>query len=68
MNKWSNYGKWRHPKKRKELMKDIDIKNNNLDKQYQSLLQDILDNGVKKKKIEQELVPSVFLVDRLDIK
>jgi thymidylate synthase len=26
----------------------MDIKNNNLDKQYQSLLQDILDNGVKK--------------------
>ena len=49
MNKWSNYGKWRHPKKRKELMKNIDIKNNNLDKQYQSLLQDILDNGVSKK-------------------
>jgi len=48
MNKWSNYGKWRHHKKRKELMKNIDIKNNNLDKQYQSLLQDILDNGVKK--------------------
>jgi thymidylate synthase len=48
MNKWSNYGKWRHPEKRKELMKNIDIKNNTLDKQYQSLLQDILDNGVKK--------------------
>jgi thymidylate synthase len=77
MNKWSNYGKWRHPEKRKELMKidveefnrkaqhiidtvvkpqveryelikNMDIKNNNLDKQYQSLLQDILDNGVKK--------------------
>jgi thymidylate synthase len=29
-------------------MKNIDIKNNNLDKQYQSLLQDILDNGVTK--------------------
>ena len=49
MNKWSNYGKWRHYKKRKELMKNIDIKNNTLDKQYQSLLQDILDNGVSKK-------------------
>jgi thymidylate synthase len=49
MNKWSNYGKWRHHKKRKELMKNIDIKNNTLDKQYQSLLQDILDNGVSKK-------------------
>ena len=23
MNKWSNYGKWRHTEKRKELMKDI---------------------------------------------
>ena len=42
MNKWSNYGKWRHPKKRSEYM-------NKLDKQYQSLLQDILDNGVEKK-------------------
>ena len=39
MNKWSNYGKWRHPKKRSEYM-------NKLDKQYQALLQDILDNGV----------------------
>ncbi len=54
MNKWSNYGKWRHPEKRKELMKNINVKNNTmknntLDKQYQSLLQDILDNGVSKK-------------------
>jgi thymidylate synthase len=49
MNKWSNYGKWRHPEKRKELMKDREEKMNNLDKQYQSLLQDILDNGVSKK-------------------
>ena len=48
MNKWSNYGKWRHPEKRKELMKNIDIKNNTLDKQYTDLLQDILDNGVTK--------------------
>jgi thymidylate synthase len=48
MNKWSNYGKWRHPEKRKKLMKNIDIKNNTLDKQYTDLLQDILDNGVKK--------------------
>jgi thymidylate synthase len=48
MNKWSNYGKWRHYKKRKELMKNIDIKNNTLDKQYTDLLQDILDNGVTK--------------------
>jgi hypothetical protein len=23
MNKWSNYGKWRHPEKRKELMKNM---------------------------------------------
>ena len=42
MNKWSNYGKWRHPKQRSEYM-------NNIDKQYQTLLQDILDNGVEKK-------------------
>jgi thymidylate synthase len=41
MNKWSNYGKWRHPKQRNKYM-------NSLDKQYQELLQDILDNGVKK--------------------
>ena len=26
MNKWSNYGKWRHPEKRKELMKDREEK------------------------------------------
>jgi len=49
MNKWSNYGKWRHPEKRKKLMKNIDIKNNTLDKQYQQLLQDIIDYGVEKK-------------------
>jgi thymidylate synthase len=41
MNKWSNYGKWRHPKERNKYM-------NTLDKQYQDLLQDILDNGVEK--------------------
>jgi hypothetical protein len=23
MNKWSNYGKWRHPEKRKELIKNM---------------------------------------------
>ena len=23
MNKWSNYGKWRHSEKRKELMKNM---------------------------------------------
>ena len=26
MNKWSNYGKWRHSEKRKELMKDREEK------------------------------------------
>jgi thymidylate synthase len=41
MNKWSNYGKWRHPKQRNKYM-------NTLDKQYQDLLQDILDNGTPK--------------------
>jgi thymidylate synthase len=41
MNKWSNYGKWRHPKERNKYM-------NTLDKKYQDLLQDILDNGVEK--------------------
>lgn len=41
MNKWSNYGKWRHPKQRNKYM-------NSLDTQYQVLLQDILENGVKK--------------------
>ena len=48
MNKWSNYGKWRHPEKRKELMKNMGIKNNTLDKQYITLLQSILDYGVEK--------------------
>lgn len=33
MNKWSNYGKWRHPEKRKELMK-IDIKDFNRKAQH----------------------------------
>jgi thymidylate synthase len=41
MNKWSNYGKWRHPKERNKYM-------NKLDKQYTDLLQDILDNGTPK--------------------
>jgi thymidylate synthase len=41
MNKWSNYGKWGHPKERNKYM-------NTLDKKYQDLLQDILDNGVEK--------------------
>jgi hypothetical protein len=26
MNKWSNYGKWRHPEKRKEIMKNREEK------------------------------------------
>jgi len=29
-------------------MEKINVKNNTLDKQYQQLLQDILDNGTKK--------------------
>ena len=41
MNKWSNYGKWRHPQQWNRYM-------NKLDLQYKSLLQDILDNGVEK--------------------
>lgn len=41
MNKWSNYGKWRHSKERNKYM-------NTLDKKYQDLLQDILDNGTPK--------------------
>ena len=40
MNKWSNYGKWRHPEKRKELMK-IDIEDFNRKAQH------ILDTVVK---------------------
>ena len=41
MNKWSNYGKWRHPQQWKKCM-------NKLDLNYQNLLQDIIDNGVEK--------------------
>lgn len=41
MNKWANYGKWRHPQQWKKCM-------NKLDLNYQNLLQDILDNGVEK--------------------
>ena len=40
---WSNYGKWRHPELHKKL-----TTMNNLDVQYQSLLQDILNNGIQK--------------------
>ena len=40
MNKWSNYGKWRHPDKRKELMK-IDIEDFNRKAQH------IIDTVVK---------------------
>ena len=40
---WWNYGKWRHPVLYKKL-----TTMNNLDKQYQQLLQDILDYGVEK--------------------
>ena len=40
MNKWSNYGKWRHPEKRKELMK-IDIEDFNRKAQH------IIDTVVK---------------------
>jgi thymidylate synthase len=42
-NKWSNYGKWRHP----ELYKQL-TQMNKLDQQYTDLLQDILDNGITK--------------------
>ena len=42
------------------------MKMNNLDKQYQALLQDILDNGVEKK-TEQTQVQSRYLVDRFVI-
>jgi thymidylate synthase len=44
VNKWSNYGKWRHP----ELYKKY-TQMNNLDYSYQSLLSDIIDNGVEKR-------------------
>ena len=41
--KWKEYGKWRHGELRNKYIM------NNIDKQYQQLLQDILDNGVQKK-------------------
>jgi len=40
MNKWSNYGKWRHPEKRKELMK-IDVED------FNNKAQHIIDTVVK---------------------
>ena len=43
MNKWSNYGKWRHP----EEFKKIEMEKN-IELQYLNLLEDILDNGVEK--------------------
>jgi hypothetical protein len=39
MNKWSNYGKWRHPEKRKELMKNIN--------KYETYSIPIHENGIK---------------------
>ena len=44
MNKWSNYGKWRHGD---ELKKHAMEKN--IELQYLDLLEDILDNGIEKK-------------------
>jgi len=41
MNKWANYGKWRHPQQWNRYM-------NKLDLDYQNLLKDILENGVEK--------------------
>ena len=44
VNKWSNYGKWRHPELHKKY-----TQMNNLDYSYQRLLSDIIDNGVEKR-------------------
>lgn len=44
MNKWSNYGKWRHP----ELYYKFQNMNN-LDRQYKELLEHIIRFGVEKK-------------------
>jgi thymidylate synthase len=43
VNKWSNYGKWRHPELHKKY-----TQMNKLDKQYIDLLQTILEHGVDK--------------------
>ena len=41
MNKWSNYGKWRHPQQWNRYMNKLDLK-------YKALLQHILGKGVEK--------------------
>ena len=49
MNKWSNYGKWRHPEKRKELMK-IDVE------EFNRKAQHIIDTVVKPQVERYELM------------
>ena len=39
MNKWSNYGKWRHPEKRKELMK---IDNEDFNRKAQHIIDTVV--------------------------
>ena len=52
VNKWSNYGKWRHPEKRKELMK-IDVEDFNRKAQH------IVDTVVKPQVERYELIKNM---------
>ena len=44
MNRWTNYGKWRHAEQFRKIKME-----NNIELQYLNLLEDILDNGIEKK-------------------
>ena len=46
VNKWANYGKWRHGEKRKELLENKIM--NTLDTVYQNLLETLINHGVEK--------------------
>ena len=73
MNKWSNYGKWRHPEKRKELIKNM---NKTIYYSILHLLAGITlgyilfscDTEYKSNVITQEHIDYTYTIDSLQIK